>query len=100
GAALRAAGRHAEAAAEEARAIELWRTKGATVLAERAHATFAREPAARAPEVHARPAGPIRRRVGANAVTAFMARLDAAIAARDADALSTLFADEWEALDH
>src|SRR5262249_48919095 len=34
GAALRAAGRHAEAAAEEARAIELWRTKGATVLAE------------------------------------------------------------------
>src|SRR5262249_38317220 len=34
--ALRAAGRNDEAAAEQARAIELWKAKGATVLAERA----------------------------------------------------------------
>src|SRR5262249_41714671 len=104
GAALRAAGRHTEAAAEEARAVELWEAKGATVLAERARATFARgEPVGRAPEVRARPAGPVHRRVGANAVTASMARLDAAIAARDTDALSSFFADEWESagsLDH
>src|SRR5262249_40914932 len=34
--ALRAAGRKAEAAVEEGRAIELWEAKGATLLAERA----------------------------------------------------------------
>src|SRR5262249_4542326 len=100
-AALRAAGRHADAAAEEARGIDLWEAKGATVLAERARTTVARgEPVARAPEGSARPRGRVHRRVGANAVTAFMTRLDAAIAARDADALATLFADEWVVLDH
>src|SRR5262245_37093114 len=99
--ALRAAGRHADAAAEEAHAVELWEAKGATVLAERARTTFARgEPVGRTPEVRARPAGPVHRRVGANAVTARMARLDAAIAARDTDALSALLADGSETLDH
>src|SRR5262249_11281402 len=100
-AALRAAGRHADAAAEEARAIELWEAKGATVLAERARNGFGRvEPVERAPEDRARPARPVRRRGGANAATACAARVDAAIAARDADALSTLSADEWEVVDH
>src|SRR5262249_49007132 len=41
-----------------------------------------------------------RRRVRANAATAHGARLDAAIAARDADALPSLFADESDAVDH
>ena len=48
-AALRAAGRGAEADAEEQRAIELWEAKGATLLAERAtgQAPRAAEPTAR-----------------------------------------------------
>ena len=41
-AALRAAGRHAEADAEQARAIELWEAKGATLLIERARDRAAR----------------------------------------------------------
>ena len=40
------------------------------------------------------------RRVRPNAATAHAARLDAAIAARDADALATLLADESEVVDH
>jgi hypothetical protein len=43
---------------------------------------------------------PARRRVGANAVTAHVALIDAAMAARDAGALPTLFADELEVVDH
>src|SRR5262249_19899841 len=95
------AGKHADAAAEEAHAIELWEAKGAAVLSERARNAFGRvEPVERAPDDRARPARPVRRRVGANAATACAARVDAAIAARDADALSTLSADEWEVVDH
>src|SRR5262249_12222888 len=44
-AALRAAGRRAEATAEEARAIELWEAKGATLLVERARLVGRKEPA-------------------------------------------------------
>ena len=40
------------------------------------------------------------RRVRANAATATAVRLDAAIATRDADALPTLWADEYEGVDH
>src|SRR5262249_7020572 len=43
---------------------------------------------------------PVQRRVCPNAATVTAARMDAAIAARDADAPSTLSADEWEVLDH
>src|SRR5262249_59376245 len=76
-AALRAAGRHADAAAEEARGIALWAAKGATVLGEAMGATVFVERAqhdldrarqvGRAPEDRAWPAHPVRRRVGANA---------------------------------
>src|SRR5262249_37065718 len=43
---------------------------------------------------------PVQRRVRPNAAAAFAARVDAAIAARDADALSAVFAPEGESLDH
>src|SRR5262249_60379422 len=43
---------------------------------------------------------PVERRVRANAATAFTARLDVAIVARDADALSVMFAPEGEGVDH
>ena len=42
----------------------------------------------------------MRRRVQANAASAHAARVDAAIAARDADALPTLLADDLEAVHH
>src|SRR5262249_40323117 len=43
---------------------------------------------------------PTLRRVRPNAATAYLARLDAAVAACDADALPALFADEVEGMDH
>ncbi len=91
-AALRAAGRGAEAAAEETRATSLWEAKGATLLAERARREGVRAVPAKSIEVP-RPAN---RRVRPNAATANAVRLDAAIAARDTDALPTLFADRLE----
>jgi class 3 adenylate cyclase len=100
-AALRAAGRSDDAAAEEARAIELWEAKGATLLAERARGALGRdEPMARAADDRAGAARPTRRQVRANTATANVARLDAAIAARDADALPALFAPEMQTVTH
>ena len=91
---LAAAGRSAEAAQEDARAIELWETKGATLLAERArretgHAVGAERPSPPRSE----PASIPRRRVRPNAATEHVARFDAAIAARDAHAIRDLVAD-------
>src|SRR5262249_21733680 len=43
---------------------------------------------------------PVSRRVQPNAATAHVARIEAAIAARDAEALPTLFTDESEVIDH
>src|SRR5262249_11997841 len=82
-AALRAAGRREEAAAEEARAIELWKAKGATVLAERAPRDE-RTIAAPAVDVSSRPRAEkgveaTHRRVPANAATAMVAAVDAAL---------------------
>jgi class 3 adenylate cyclase/GNAT superfamily N-acetyltransferase/ketosteroid isomerase-like protein len=92
---LRAAGNEAEADAEEARAVELWDAKGATLLAERARRERRPPPAERAPE--ARPERPrLARRVRANAATALCDRMSALIAARDADALPALVSDEME----
>src|SRR5262249_1973915 len=100
-AALRAAGRHDDAAAEEARAVALWEAKGAAVLSERARNAFGRvEPVERAPDDRARPTRPVRRRVRANAATAIAARIDAALAARDAEAVAGVYADDVEYLDH
>ncbi len=96
-AALHAAGRGAEAAAEEARAIELWEAKGATRLAERARRTVGRaaEPPPRAPEA------PVQsRRVQQNYATDHMRRLDAAVLARDRAAIASLMAGNIEQVDH
>src|SRR5262245_19750963 len=62
----------------------------------------AAEALARFDELTARPAAPrpVERRVRANAATARAARLDAAIAARDADALSAVFAPGGDTLEH
>jgi tetratricopeptide (TPR) repeat protein len=98
-AALRAAGRADEADAEEKRAIELWDAKGATVLAERARLGRV-DQAKRALDDPAAPARPVRRRAAANGATAFAARTEAVIAARDADALPGLFADGQVTVHH
>src|SRR5262249_22153932 len=75
--------------------------KGATVLVERARNAVGRaEPIERAADDRAGPAWPVRRRVAANAATAHAAGVDAAIAARDADAPPGLLADELDVLDH
>ena len=99
-AALRAAGRGTEADAEERRAIELWEAKGATLLAERVRSDRERA----APTVPA--AAPIatttavRRRVRPNAATAMQNRFDAALAARDFDAIATHFREDHQEIDH
>jgi ketosteroid isomerase-like protein len=98
--ALRAAGRSSEADAEMARAIELWEQKGATLLAERARRGVRVAPAERAPDARIELPRPEPRRVRANRATEAMARLDAAIAARDAAALDALFAAGGQALQH
>jgi tetratricopeptide (TPR) repeat protein len=100
-AALRAAGRGAEAGAEEARAIELWEAKGATLLVERARRGVGRAAHTdTTAENRVEPARAVRRRVRQNAATAHAARDDAAFAARDEAALISLVADEMEGLDH
>jgi hypothetical protein len=55
---------------------------------------------ARFDELTAGPAHPVRRRVGTNAATVHVAQLEAAVAARDADALGKLLAEDYEAIDH
>jgi len=99
--ALRAAGRGAEADAEEQRAIELWESKGATLLVERARREIGivRQPE-RLREERAEPVGPVRRRVRANAASANAARLQAAISARNAEALPGLLAADFESTYH
>jgi class 3 adenylate cyclase/tetratricopeptide (TPR) repeat protein/ketosteroid isomerase-like protein len=120
-AALRAAGRHDQAAAEEARAIELWEAKGATVLAERARRRAPRldavvtrvdsregepfgEPSARrSGSAGASPSlsePRTRRRVRPNAASAATARLEAAFRARDLGAVEALCGDRMETVDH
>jgi ketosteroid isomerase-like protein/tetratricopeptide (TPR) repeat protein len=97
-AALRATGRHDDASLEEKRAVELWEAKGATILAERARVGRVRiEPVeiTRGP-----PARHSRRRVRENAATANADRFEAAMAARNADAVATHMADSGEVIDH
>jgi class 3 adenylate cyclase len=93
-AALRAAGRGADADAEERRAIELWQAKGAILLAERARIEPAR------PHAAARETAPAERRpVRANAATAAVAALDAGFARGDYEAL-VLLSDDYQEFDH
>jgi class 3 adenylate cyclase/tetratricopeptide (TPR) repeat protein len=104
-AALRAAGRGTEADAEERRAIELWETKGATLLAERTRRAETQSeamPGATAPRVDATDAAQrrVRRRVRTNAATAMQARFDAALAARDFDGIVAVFHEDHQEIDH
>ena len=106
-AALRAAGREREATAEDARAIELWEAKGATLLVERTREPLPRplsntEGGALPPSLVGRGAKGLgfRRRVRPNAATAAAARLDRAIATRDAAALRAIAAEEGITIDH
>src|SRR5262249_7712180 len=99
-AALRAAGRSDEAAAEQARAIELWEAKGATRPAERARRgppAGARAASAPLEAVHSRRAA--RRSVQANHATLHLARIDEAVAARDLQAVRWLLGNT-KPLDH
>ena len=93
-AALRAAGRSDEAEAEEQRARELWRDKGATLLLERAGAApgVAEEPAA----------APARasRRLRPNAASALAARFETTFMARDDAGLAALWSDDLVVVDH
>ncbi|HEX5065527.1 MAG TPA: hypothetical protein VFY49_05395, partial [Myxococcota bacterium] len=95
--ALRAAGRAAEADAEETRAVALWEAKGATLLVERARAGARHaEPRGRAAE--AAPA--FVRRVRENAATAAARSIEAAVRRRDGDALAARFGTVVEAVEH
>jgi class 3 adenylate cyclase/tetratricopeptide (TPR) repeat protein len=100
-AALRAAGRSTDADAEDRRATGLWMAKGATRLVERGQRGVARvEVPPDAREARIESPGRARRRVRSNAATAEAARLDAAVAARDPNALHELFAEDLEVDDH
>jgi class 3 adenylate cyclase/ketosteroid isomerase-like protein len=99
-AALRAAGRDAEADAEERRAVELWEAKGAVLLAERARSDRGRVAPVAVTAADPVAAPPVRRRVWTNAATASTVRVEAAVAARDTDALASLFSDSVEFVDH
>ena len=100
-AALRAAGRGAEADAEERRAIELWEAKGATLLAERARRDGGRAAPGSVPVAEPIPAPrAVRRRVRPNAATAMQDRFDAALAARDFDGVAAVFDASHQEIDH
>src|SRR5262249_56680826 len=87
GASLRAAGRAADADAEERRAVELWEAKGATLLAERARShTGIATPLLADASVSASP----HRRVSPNTATATIASVDAAFARRCLEAVAAL----------
>ncbi|MCX5739424.1 MAG: nuclear transport factor 2 family protein, partial [Proteobacteria bacterium] len=100
-AALRAAGRGAEADAEARRAIELWEAKGAVLLAERARSDRGRVApvAVAAAEPEAAPPA-ARRRVRPNAASALLGPINAAIAARDFDAFAAKFREDFEEIYH
>jgi class 3 adenylate cyclase/ketosteroid isomerase-like protein len=98
--ALRASGRRAEADAEERRAIELWETKGATLLVERARARLGHdgkvEPALAKRDVRKLPARGVHR----NRAVANIERLDAAMAAADIAAVRDLCRDDVTLVHH
>ena len=98
---LRASGRGADGTIEEQHAIELWQAKGATLFADRADRD-ARLVAATTIVTRSLPIeahASHQRRVELNSVGAALAGLDAAFAARDIDALTSMFSDSFEELD-
>jgi class 3 adenylate cyclase/ketosteroid isomerase-like protein len=99
--ALRAAGRGAEAGAEEKRAIDLWEAKGATLLVERARrggAGSTQSP--RSPDPSAVSVQSSLRRVRPNAARAAMSRIAAGVETRDAGAIAVMLSDTLETVDH
>lgn len=101
-AALRAAGRVAEADAEERRAIELWEAKGASLLAERARIAPRPRAAASVGTGSALPSSPFAgtRRVCASAATHSIGRFESALAARDGAALAGAFDESLHVVHH
>ena len=100
-AALRAAGRGADADSEERRATELWEAKGATLLAERARRAGAHPSSAAAePESRGDAERPVPRHIRASRATAAGASLEEVIAARDSDALAALLSDPCVVVHH
>ncbi|TFH25446.1 MAG: DUF4440 domain-containing protein [Myxococcales bacterium] len=114
-AALRAAGRSGEANLEEQRALDLWETKGATLLAERARGDAASadvRPTTSAPSLAApgataatgatgvAGAPAATRAVRPNSATVLCERLVAAINARDAAAFDALLSDDHVLVHH
>jgi class 3 adenylate cyclase len=95
---LRAAGRIRESDAETARAVDLWRAKGATALVDRA--TSDREGNANVAMTSAALPSPTERRVRTNRATATMAAIDAAVDAGDLHAIDRLLAAESTAVFH
>jgi class 3 adenylate cyclase/tetratricopeptide (TPR) repeat protein/ketosteroid isomerase-like protein len=118
-AALRAAGRGAEADAEDRHAIEIWEAKGATLLVERAQQRVAkpirpdRPPSPRGDyrgvdlPADKHPPGPLlgkegesQRRVRLNAASTLMRRMEAGFAARDKGAIEALLSDPLHTVEH
>jgi class 3 adenylate cyclase/tetratricopeptide (TPR) repeat protein len=100
--ALRAAGRHAEADAEERRAIELWEAKGATLLVDRTRRGAGRGASQpdRASAVRGEPTRETRGRVRGNAATANIDAVTAAVTARDIEAAAGSISDDFRVVHH
>ncbi len=100
-AALRSAGRDREADAEERRATELWQAKGATLLAQRTPRTDAPiEPVATEAPASAENARRARRAIRPNSATEEARRIEAAVAARDVQAMTAVYRRDVEIVDH
>ncbi len=97
--AYEAAGRHAEASAEQARAADIWEAKGATLLVDRMRAAGTAGSRSR-PGAAVPGTGTWRRMVRDNRATASTAAFAAAFAARDLAALMALFTPDVEVLQH
>jgi len=98
--ALRAAGRSAEADAEDARAIELWEAKGASLLAERATRARPALAVSRAAETADSRAEPAPASERANAAARAVTRSERAWRARDWDAVVASYSPSHVMNDH
>ena len=94
--ALRAAGRAADAHAEESRAISLWLAKGATLRVERFRGVASEEVAPTPPRDASRPL----QRVRENAASAAARQVQSAVETRDIAALLALFCGVTAVVEH
>ncbi len=103
-AALRAAGRGAEAEAEEQQAVDLWDAKGATLLAERERRDRVSVRAAgttpESPPGKGGAAEAVRRRIRPNAASRLLLAIEAGFAARDRIAIEALLGDPLHTVEH